>query len=45
MLVNFIENISIMEWILYGIIIIGAITYIIINIVDTIKKNKEKNKK
>ena len=45
MLINFIENISIIEWILYGIIIAGAITYIVISIVDTIKKNKEKNKK
>lgn len=45
MLINFIENISIVEWILYGIIILGAIIYIVFNIVDTIKKNKEKNKK
>lgn len=45
MLINFIENISVMEWILYGIIILSAIIYIVINIVDTIKKNKEKNKK
>ena len=45
MLINLIENLSVIEWILYGIIIVGAITYIIINIIDTIKKNKEKNKK
>jgi hypothetical protein len=45
MLLKFLEDISIIEWILYGIIIAGAITYIVINIVDTIKKNKEKNKK
>jgi len=45
MLITFIENISIMEWILYGIIIVGAIIYIVVNIVNTIKKNKEKNKK
>ena len=45
MLITFIKNISIMEWILYGIIIVGAIIYIVVNIVNTIKKNKEKNKK
>lgn len=45
MLINLIENLSIIEWILYGIIIVGAITYITFNIIDTIKKNKEiKNK-
>ena len=50
MLLKFLEDISIMEWILYSIIIVGAITFIIFNILDTIrtnkiKKNKEKNKK
>lgn len=45
MLINLIENLSIIEWILYGIIIVGAITYITFNIINTIKKNKEiKNK-
>lgn len=45
MLLKFIENISIVEWILYSVIILGAIIYIVVNIVETIKKNKEKNKK
>lgn len=45
MLIQFIENISVIEWILYSIIILGAIIYIVVNIIDTIKRNKEKNKK
>jgi len=45
MLINLIENLSVIEWILYSIIIVSVITYITFNIIDTIKKNKEiKNK-
>lgn len=54
MIINIVENLSIMEWILYlsimewilyGIIILCVITHITFDIIDKIKKNKEKNKK